>query len=128
MKTLKMFRPSGICILAAFLTSVARPQTTSGTIVGTVTDPSGAVVPSAKITLTVHGGANKAAGVMLFLLATASGNTAQFAQHYPLLLGLNAALAALLAALVAWQVGALWRNNTAESWAKRSALSANSLA
>src|SRR5260370_11906757 len=40
------------CILAAFLTSVARPQTTSGTIVGTVTDQSGAVVPSAKITLT----------------------------------------------------------------------------
>ena len=33
------------------------------------------------------------AGVLLFLLATASGNTSQLAQHYPLLLGLNAALA-----------------------------------
>jgi hypothetical protein len=35
------------------------------------------------------------AGVLLFLLATASGNTSVFANHYPLLLGLNAALAAL---------------------------------
>ncbi|MBI1943533.1 MAG: HAMP domain-containing protein [Betaproteobacteria bacterium] len=49
------------------------------------------------------------AGVLLFLLATASGNTTLFARHYPLLLGLNAALAALLAALVAWQVAVLWR-------------------
>lgn len=49
------------------------------------------------------------AGVLIFLLATASGNTTLFAQHYPLLLGLNAALAALLAVLAAWQLGALWR-------------------
>ena len=49
------------------------------------------------------------AGVLLFLLSTASGNTTVFAQHYPLLLGLNAALAALLAVLVAWQIRALWR-------------------
>ena len=49
------------------------------------------------------------AGVLLFLLATASGNTTVFANHYPLLLGLNAALAALLAALVAWQIRSLWR-------------------
>ena len=41
------------------------------------------------------------AAVRLFLLATASGDTTLFARHYPLLLGLNAALAALLAALVA---------------------------
>ena len=33
------------------------------------------------------------ATVGLFLLATASGDTAFFAQQYPLLLGLNAALA-----------------------------------
>ena len=39
------------------------------------------------------------AGVLLFLLATASGNTSMFASHYPLLLGMNAALAA--AALMA---------------------------
>ena len=49
------------------------------------------------------------AGVLLFLLATASGNTTVFANHYPLLLGLNAALAALLAVLVAWQIRTLWR-------------------
>ena len=48
-------------------------------------------------------------GVLLFLLATASGNTTLFARHYPLLLGLNAALAALLAALVAWQLHGLWK-------------------
>src|SRR5690242_12951490 len=41
-----------VCILAALLSSVARAQTTSGTITGTVTDQSGAVVPTAKITLT----------------------------------------------------------------------------
>ncbi len=49
------------------------------------------------------------AGVLIFLLATASGNTTLFAQHYPMLLGLNAALAALLAVLAAWQLAALWR-------------------
>ena len=49
------------------------------------------------------------AGVLLFLLATASGNTTVFANHYQLLLALNAALAALLAVLVAWQIRTLWR-------------------
>jgi nitrogen fixation/metabolism regulation signal transduction histidine kinase len=50
------------------------------------------------------------AGVLLFMLATASANTTLFARHYPLLLGLNAALAALLAALVGWQLAALVRS------------------
>jgi len=59
------------------------------------------------------------AGVMLFLLATASGNTALFAQHYPLLLGLNAALAALLAALLAWQIRSLWRSYRAKAFGSR---------
>jgi nitrogen fixation/metabolism regulation signal transduction histidine kinase len=44
------------------------------------------------------------AGVLLFLLATASANTSLFAEHYPLLLMLNAALAAALLGLVAWQL------------------------
>jgi len=52
--------------------------------------------------LVIIGGAVAAVG--LFLLATASADTTLFARHYPLLLGLNAALAALLAALVATQL------------------------
>jgi nitrogen fixation/metabolism regulation signal transduction histidine kinase len=59
------------------------------------------------------------AGVLLFLLATASGNTTVFASHYPLLLGLNAALAALLALLVAWQIRALWRKYRARAFGSR---------
>ncbi len=59
------------------------------------------------------------AGVLLFLLATASGNTTLFARHYPLLLGLNAALAALLAALVGWQMRALWRKYRARAFGSR---------
>jgi len=59
------------------------------------------------------------AGVLLFLLATASGNTTVFASHYPLLLGLNAALAALLAALVAWQIHNLWRKYREKAFGSR---------
>ena len=59
------------------------------------------------------------AGVLLFLLATASGNTTLFAQHYPLLLGLNAALAGSLAALVAWQIRGLWRRYRARAFGSR---------
>ncbi len=42
--------------------------------------------------------------VGLFLIAMASANTALFAQHYRALLALNGTLAALLAALVIWQL------------------------
>jgi nitrogen fixation/metabolism regulation signal transduction histidine kinase len=59
------------------------------------------------------------AGVLLFLLATASGNTSYFAQHYPLLLGLNAALAGLLAVLVAWQIRGLWRKYRERAFGSR---------
>jgi len=59
------------------------------------------------------------AGVLLFLLATASGNTTLFAEHYPLLLGLNAMLAALLAALVAWQIQTLWRKYRERAFGSR---------
>src|SRR4051794_40258854 len=59
------------------------------------------------------------AAVGLFLLATASGDTAFFAQQYPLLLALNAALAALLAALVIYQLAALVRRYRARVFGTR---------
>ena len=59
------------------------------------------------------------AGVLLFLLATASANVSLFARNYPLLLGLNAALAAALAALVAWQLAALVRKVRARVFGSR---------
>ena len=49
------------------------------------------------------------AAILLFLLASASANTALFARHYPLLLGLNAVVALALLALVMVQLNALWR-------------------
>ncbi len=42
--------------------------------------------------------------VTLYLLATASANTALFAQHYPVLLGLNGGLAVCLAGLLGYQL------------------------
>ncbi len=45
--------------------------------------------------------------ILMFLLAAASGNTALFSRHYALLLGLNAALAAALAALIGYQLWVL---------------------
>jgi len=59
------------------------------------------------------------AGVLLFLLASASANTTLLAQYYPLLVGLNAALAALLAALVIWQLAGLWRRYKAREFGSR---------
>lgn len=47
--------------------------------------------------------------VTLYLLATASANTALFAQHYPLLLALNGGLAVCLAFLLGYQLYALRR-------------------
>ena len=45
--------------------------------------------------------------ILLFLLAAASGNTALFSHHYALLLGLNAALAAALLALIGYELWVL---------------------
>ncbi len=47
--------------------------------------------------------------VALFLLATASANTSLFATHYPLLLALNGGIAAVLTALVGYQLFMLRR-------------------
>ena len=67
--------------------------------------------------LILVGGAVAAVG--LFLLATASADTTLFARHYPLLLGLNAALATLLAALVAIQLVLLARRHRARVFGAR---------
>ncbi|MGZ8262803.1 MAG: hypothetical protein ACXW2I_01420, partial [Burkholderiales bacterium] len=47
------------------------------------------------------------AAVTLFLLATATANTARFAEQYPLLLMLNGAVATALALLVGYQLFSL---------------------
>ncbi|HEX8986599.1 MAG TPA: ATP-binding protein [Rhodocyclaceae bacterium] len=48
--------------------------------------------------------------VLLFLLATASANTALFARNYPLLLGVNAVAGVALLTLVGLQLRSLWRD------------------
>ena len=59
------------------------------------------------------------AAIVLFLLATASADTTLFARHYPLLLLLNAVLAALLAVLVAFQLLAMARRYRARVFGTR---------
>jgi nitrogen fixation/metabolism regulation signal transduction histidine kinase len=67
--------------------------------------------------LLIVGSAVAATG--LFLLATASADTSVLARHYPLLLAVNAALAALLACLVTYQLGALVRRYRARVFGAR---------
>lgn len=59
------------------------------------------------------------AAIGLFLLASASADTALFARHYPWLLALNATLAILLAALVVIQLAALARRYRARQFGTR---------
>ena len=54
------------------------------------------------------------AGIFLFLLAAASANTPLFGEHYPLLLALNALLAAALLGLVIYQLVVLARQRRAK--------------
>jgi nitrogen fixation/metabolism regulation signal transduction histidine kinase len=58
-------------------------------------------------------------GILLFLLASASANTALFARHYPWLLGLNAVVALSLFALIVWQIRDLWREHRAKVFGSR---------
>mgnify|MGYP001566638100 CR=1 FL=1 len=51
------------------------------------------------------------AAMLLFLLATASANTAWFALNYPVLIGFNALAAAALLGLVSLQLRRLWRDH-----------------
>ena len=54
------------------------------------------------------------AGVLLFLLATASANTERFAQHYSLLLGLNAVIAVAMFGVISFLLFRLWRRRRAQ--------------
>ena len=58
-------------------------------------------------------------GILLFLLASATANTALFARHYPWLLGLNAVVALSLFALIGWQVRSLWLEHRAKVFGSR---------
>lgn len=58
-------------------------------------------------------------GILLFLLASASANTAFFASHYPWLLALNAATAVALFMLIVWQVRVLWREYRSKVFGSR---------
>lgn len=58
-------------------------------------------------------------GILLFLLASASANTALFARHYPWLLALNAVVALALLVSIAWQLQALWREYRAQVFGSR---------
>ena len=53
-------------------------------------------------------------GILLFLLAAATANSPLFAEHYPLLLALNAAIALALLGLVAYQLSKLARQRRAK--------------
>jgi len=53
-------------------------------------------------------------GILLFLLAAATANSPLFAEHYPLLLGLNAAIALALLGLVLFQLSKLARQRRAK--------------
>ena len=58
-------------------------------------------------------------GILLFLLASASADTALFIRHYPWLLSLNAIAALSLFALIVWQVYVLWREHHAKVFGSR---------
>src|SRR5205814_9743178 len=53
-------------------------------------------------------------GILLFLLAAATANSPLFAEHYTLLLGLNAAIALALLGLVVYQLTILARQRRAK--------------
>lgn len=61
-------------------------------------------------------GAFALAGVLLFLLATASANTEHFAQHYSLLLALNAFIAVAMLGVVGYLLVRLWWRRRAQEF------------
>jgi nitrogen fixation/metabolism regulation signal transduction histidine kinase len=59
------------------------------------------------------------AGILLFLLASASANTALFSRHYPLLLALNGAVTIVLLGVVLVQLRTLYREYRARVFGSR---------
>ena len=59
------------------------------------------------------------AGILLFLLASASANTALFSRHYPLLLALNGAVTIVLLGVVLVQLRKLYREYRARVFGSR---------
>ena len=59
------------------------------------------------------------AGILLFLLTSASANTALFSRHYALLLALNGAVAIILLGSVLVQLAKLWREYKARVFGSR---------
>lgn len=57
--------------------------------------------------------------ILIFLMATASANSALFARDYPLLLALNGAAAVLLLGLVAFELKKLWMEVRSEVFGSR---------
>lgn len=57
--------------------------------------------------------------ILLFLLASASANTALFARHYPWLIGLNVIVALSLLSLVGWQLRQLWQEHRQKVFGSR---------
>lgn len=71
--------------------------------------------------LAIAGALGAALGAILWflLLASTSADTIIFANQYPLILGLNVLVAAVLLGLVGWQVHALWREHRAQVFGSR---------
>lgn len=57
--------------------------------------------------------------ILLFLLAGATANTTLFAEHYPLLIGLNLSIATALVVLVGFQLRNLWREYRSRQFGSR---------
>ena len=59
------------------------------------------------------------AGVLFFLLASASANTSLFARNYPLLLAANGMLVVVLGGMVGYQLRKLWKERRAAQFGSR---------
>ena len=64
-------------------------------------------------------GAATIAGLLLFLLASASANTSLFARNYPLLLAANGVLVVSLGGMVLYQLRKLWREHQSSLFGSR---------